>query len=177
VTLSALIRKGELRKRATATPATVATEAPANSETVAAVAVAVFCEHPVPCLTDEEEAAIRSWLAHIEETDSTELESVLDECRADVGARIYYLRRSEEVPKPVEFGDDDRRCCNQCRNLMTNGRCRAARRGEIETARDFMPVPNLPRRCVGYAPRLDDPDRRSGRERWPERASGLEDSR
>jgi len=115
-----------------------------------------------PALTITDKTRICAWLAHIEETDPTEIQSVLDECRADTDARSYYLGRSEEVPKPVDFDDDDRRRCNQCSNLMTNGRCRAARRGEIETARGFMPVPDLPRRCPGYAPRLNDPDRRGG---------------
>ena len=58
---------------------------------------------------------------------------------------------------------------------MTNGRCRAARRSEIDTAKEFMPVPDLPRRCLGYVPRLDDLDRRNGRERWPGLRNGLMD--
>jgi len=171
MTLSALIRKGGLAKLATATPATVATEGAVKTVTVAKVATVTVASPPQPaasCMTAEEEAAIQVWLAHIEETDSAEIQSVLDECHADPEARVYYLVRAQELPRPVDFDDDDRRRCSQCRNLLMNGRCRAARLGEIDTAREFMPVPDLLRRCLGYAPRLDDPDRRNGRERWPQ---------
>jgi hypothetical protein len=170
MTLSALIRKGGLATLATATPATVATQGAIKAVTVAKVATVAVAGPPQPAasgMTAEEETAIRVWLAHIEEPNPVEIQLVLDECRNDPVARDYYLGRAEEVPQPADFDDDDRRRCNQCVKLAWKGRCLAARRGEIETARDFMPVPDLPRRCEGYAPRLNDPDRRPGRERWP----------
>ena len=33
--------------------------------------------------------------------------------------------------------------------------------------RSYVPDPVLLRRCEGYAPGADDPDRQQGRERWP----------
>lgn len=63
--------------------------------------------------------------------------------------------------------DDDRRCCDRCANLTERGLCLAAWRGEIVASRSFQPVRDLPRRCEGYSPNGDDPDRRHGRERWP----------
>ena len=69
----------------------------------------------------------------------------------------------EIPPDPL----DDRRFCGQCGNLR-GLQCLAARRGEIAAAsRSYEPVDDIPRRCEGYAPKLDDPDRRHGRERWP----------
>ncbi|MFO1352590.1 MAG: hypothetical protein U1F68_18735 [Gammaproteobacteria bacterium] len=100
MTLSDLIRKGGLAKMATATPATLATQETANAATVAQVATVAVAE-PQPAataMTAEEETAIRAWLAHIEETDADIIAEVLNQCRADVKARAYFLRRSEEVP-------------------------------------------------------------------------------
>lgn len=63
--------------------------------------------------------------------------------------------------------DDDRRTCTQCANLTGRGLCLAARRGEIVASRSYEPICDLPRRCEGYLPGVDDADRRPGRERWP----------
>jgi hypothetical protein len=63
--------------------------------------------------------------------------------------------------------DDDRRTCNQCANLARL-RCLAAWRGEIVANRDYAPIRDIPRRCEGYMPDANDPDRRPGGERWPE---------
>jgi hypothetical protein len=49
-------------------------------------------------LPEIEEVAIREWLAYIEETDPEIIAEVVDKCRADTGARAYFLRRAEEVP-------------------------------------------------------------------------------
>jgi hypothetical protein len=66
-----------------------------------------------------------------------------------------------------EWGD--LRPCLLCRNLTQMGRCLSAWRGELRGARDYAPTfPGQPRRCIGYDPRPDDPDRTPGRERWPE---------
>jgi hypothetical protein len=64
-------------------------------------------------------------------------------------------------------GDDDRRTCTQCANLTGRGLCLAARRGEIVASRSYEPIRDLPRRCEGYMPGVDDADRRPGLERWP----------
>lgn len=64
---------------------------------------------------------------------------------------------------------DDRRTCRDCANLSPIGRCLAAARGNRDTdaGRSGFPIDDLLRRCAGYAPGPDDPDRRPGGERWP----------
>lgn len=62
---------------------------------------------------------------------------------------------------------DDRRYCSQCANLSAGGHCLSASRGEIEADSHYKPVDNCPRRCIGYAPKTNDPNQRTGTERWP----------
>ncbi|MDI6745973.1 MAG: hypothetical protein QMD17_02400 [Rhodocyclaceae bacterium] len=117
-------------------------------------------------LTASEETAIRAWLALIEETDPATIAEVIGQCQRDADARDYFTgRAAAELRKPDPF-PDDRRTCNQCANLIAR-RCQAAKRGEIVASRNYEPIRDLPRRCEGYAPGADDPDRRHGRERWP----------
>ena len=52
-------------------------------------------------MTVTDEALIRAWLAHIEETDSGNIMEVLEKCSTDLGARKYFLRRAKELPPPV----------------------------------------------------------------------------
>jgi hypothetical protein len=47
-------------------------------------------------LTADEEGAILTWLAHIEEADAGIITEVLAVCRNDADARAYYLRRAAE---------------------------------------------------------------------------------
>ena len=117
-------------------------------------------------MTSEEETAIRAWLAHIEETDPATIADVLDKCRADLNERKILLQWAEEVPCPLVF-DEDRRRCEQCANLTERGLCLAARRGEINATHIHEPVRDLLQRCIGYLPKATDPDQRPGRERWP----------
>lgn len=117
--LSKLIRKQGL---ATATPATFATherqetgtvasvasvavadqllteEETATVANVASVAVAVETE-PLAELSSEQEASIRAWLAHIEETDQDTITKLLAKCGNDLDARLYCLQRAEEIPR------------------------------------------------------------------------------
>lgn len=117
-------------------------------------------------LTASEERAIRAWLALIEETDPATIAELIGQCQRDADARDYFTgRAAAELPKPDPF-PDDRRTCEQCANLIAR-RCQAAKRGEIVASRNYEPIRDLPRRCEGYAPGADDPDRRPGRERWP----------
>jgi hypothetical protein len=117
-------------------------------------------------LTASDETAIRAWLALIEETDPATIAEVIGQCQRDADARDYFTgRAAAELPKPDPF-PDDRRTCDQCANLIAR-RCQAAKRGEIVASRNYEPIRDLPRRCEGYAPGADDPDRRHGRERWP----------
>lgn len=39
---------------------------------------------------------VYAWLNHINETDQTIIDEVIDHCRADAGARTYYVRRYDE---------------------------------------------------------------------------------
>lgn len=52
---------------------------------------------PTAPMTAEEEAAIRAWVAYIEETDPATIADVLHQCRTDADAREYFVRRAEEV--------------------------------------------------------------------------------
>jgi hypothetical protein len=173
MTLSALMKKGGLCAAATAIPATAATEAGEKAGTVAKVATVAVANpprvesYPTAPVTADEESAIRAWLAHIEETDVAIIAVVLGQCRTDADARGYFLRQAGDVPRAVAF-DDDRRYCDQCANLRRDV-CTIAepKIGALVVAnRGYRPVREPPRRCTGYAPGPDDPDRRPGRERW-----------
>lgn len=175
MTLSALMKKGGLCAAATAIPATAATEEGEKAGTVARVATVAVANPPsaestpTAPMTADEESAIRAWLAHIEETDTAIIAIVLGQCRADAEARGYFLRQAGEMPQPAAF-DDDRRYCDQCMNLRCDV-CTIAepKIGALVVAnRGYRPVREPPRRCAGYTPGSDAPDRRLGLERWPE---------
>ena len=118
-------------------------------------------------MTAEDEAAIRGWLALIEETDPIIIAEVIDKCERDTDARAYFIgRAAAELPRSDDPFPDDRRTCEQCANLIAR-RCQAAKRVEIAASRDYRPQPELLRRCEGYSPGPDDPDKRPGQERWP----------
>lgn len=74
------------------------------------------------------------------------------------------------IPANVPDWSDDRRRCEQCRNLTDTAQCMAAYRGEPLgwiAPRIYHPVVSQPHYCAGYRPFKEDPDRRPGRERWP----------
>lgn len=138
-----------------------------HPDAVAAEPFTPTIRQPSAPMTASEEAAVREWLALIEETDPLTIAEVIGRCQRDADARDYFTgRAAEELPKPVP-SPDDRRTCNQCTNLIAR-RCQAAKRGEIVANQDYTPISTLLRRCEGYAPGADDPDRRPGCERWPE---------
>jgi hypothetical protein len=121
---------------------------------------------PSAPLTAKEETAIRAWLALIEETDPVSVAEVVSKCQRDADARDYFTGlAASELPKH-DTSPDDRRTCEQCANLVAR-QCQAAKRGEIVASRDYQPIRDLLRRCEGYVPGVNDPDRRHGRERWP----------
>jgi hypothetical protein len=62
---------------------------------------------------------------------------------------------------------DDRRYCHECSNLTNKGRCLAAWRGDILAGSHYHPIDDIPRRCVGFSPKANDYDQRTGRQRWP----------
>lgn len=136
-------------------------------DAVAAEPFTPTIRQPSAPMAAAQEAAIRAWLAQINETDPATIAEVIERCHRDVNAREYFTgRAAAELPKPDRV-PDDRRTCDQCANLIGR-RCQAARRGEIVASRHYEPIRNLPRRCEGYAPGAADTDRRPGRERWPE---------
>lgn len=164
--LSALMKKGWLAIRMTATPATVATVEAANQMCVAPVATVAVAENNMAAITQAEEAVIFRWLEHIGEFDLVMIDEVLNKCRDSAEAREYVLREAQAIPGPVQ-GCDDRRYCYQCLNLLRSGLCMAARRGELDASYSYHPVDDIPRRCAGYVPHPEDPDQRVGRDRWP----------
>lgn len=137
-----------------------------HPDAVAAEPFTPSIRQPSAPLTACEETAIRAWLELIEETDSATIADVIGQCQRDADARDYFTgRAAAELPKTAPI-PDDRRTCDQCANLIAR-RCQAAKRGEIVASRNYEPIRDLPRRCEGYAPGADDPDRRHGLERWP----------
>lgn len=62
---------------------------------------------------------------------------------------------------------DNRRNCLECGKRAPNGRCLAAAKGEIVASGSYQPDPLPLRRCEGFRPLPDDPDQRSGWDRWP----------
>jgi hypothetical protein len=177
MTLATLIQKGGITKVATATPATVATQEAEIGRTVAEVATVAVAnpeeaslerhiEDTTPALSETEESAIRTWLAHIEEANPDEIADVLNRCSKDPNAKAYFLLRAQEAPQP-DTDNDDRRHCAQCANLTKRGQCLAAKRDEITASSTYYPDDHAPRRCKGYTPGPDDIDRRPGHERWP----------
>lgn len=166
--LSTLIRKHEKWNAATAIPANFATDTRSKVTAVAriaTVAVANACNDYSSCLAAEEEFTVRAWLAQIQEIDLTTIADVIALCHLDSDAKSYFSERAyTEVLKPPTLLDD-RRSCVQCANLIAR-RCQAAKRGEILASPNYEPIIHQPRRCEGYAPGLDDPDRQRGRERW-----------
>jgi hypothetical protein len=92
--LSRLIKKGGLTSTMTATVATPATDTPHSPATVAPVATVAVAEHPIPALSSNEEAMIRTWLAHIRETDLAQINQLLEKCRTNLKTRQYVLEQA-----------------------------------------------------------------------------------
>ena len=183
MSLSNLIRgKSEPARFATAIPATFATPRAESGRTVATVATVAVAksEHEKPAkvgadgtatapMTADEEAAIRAWLALIEETDPVIIADVLTKCQVDPDGRDYFIQRAVAgLPKPDPF-PDDRRTCDQCANLRQRA-CAIAKpeAGALLVANQgYRPDPARLMRCEGYAPKANDPDQRPGAELWP----------
>ena len=142
-----------------------------HPDAVAAEPFTPTIRQPSVPLAASEETAIRAWLALIEETDPATIAEVIGQCQRDADARDDFTGRAAadnlQKNRADAAFDDDRRTCDQCANLIAR-RCQAAKRGEIVASRNYEPIRELSRRCEGYAPGADDPDRRHGRGRWPE---------
>ena len=132
-----------------------------NAEAVAAEPFTPTIRQPSAPLTVNEEAAIRAWLALIEETDPAIIAEVVGQCQRDADARDYFTGRAV-----AELPVDDRRTCQQCSNFMAK-RCIAQLRNGVNNKNPMFVIPDVPQRYPGYLPRLSDPDRRIGTARWP----------
>jgi hypothetical protein len=127
--------------------------------------------------TREQEAELRELVATVAvDWAADEQVEALAVALADPEAALACFRalvaELAEAPSPSPTGDDRMRSCRQCANLAPGGRCLAAWRGEdfglgIAIGRSFIPLePDRPQRCAPF--RLsDDPDQRTGVERWP----------
>lgn len=76
-----------------------------------------------------------------------------------------------------DLEDDGMRPCVECLKLSSSGHCIAARQREIVASRNYTPIRDRPQRCVAYLPWSYDPDRRTGRERWPSLIQDVIDAR
>jgi hypothetical protein len=151
-----------------------------------------------PSIPAREEQSIREWLATIGENDTAVIDEVLAKCRQDSDALRYFVGRAKPEPletalfdqeafeeragicefdgglsrdeaEAIAWNENDRRRCVHCLNLAENGICLAASPGgPVSARRGYQPNPAILQRCAGYRPVQDDPDRRPGRERWPE---------
>ena len=154
MTLSALIRKRDHGNLATAIPAISATQPEGNAATVAriaTVAVAMPMQGQTVPMAADEEAAIRAWLAMIEETDPATIAEVIETCQRDAEARDYFTRRARaELPKRDPF-PDDRRTCRQCSSLAYGGVCSVAcPGGAVSANRGYRPAADLLQRCEAF---------------------------
>jgi hypothetical protein len=141
-----------------------------HPDAVAAEPFTPTMRQPSAPLTANEEAAIRAWLALIDETDPAMIAEVMGQCQRDGDAREYFLgRAAAEVPV------DDRRTCQQCSNFMAK-RCLEELKNGVNHLQPMFVVPDVLQRCPSYIPRLSDPDRRIGTVRWPGLTDGEKDS-
>ena len=102
MTLAALIRKGGLAQVAVAKSPGIATAIRAIPAThgggsggIVATVATIAVANP---LSPEHQAAIRAWLTTIGEHNPVLIAETLDQCRADVGARDYFLGRAAAIP-------------------------------------------------------------------------------
>ena len=148
-----------------------ATRAEALAAYPGAIGAEPISQSPRRTPTDAEAAELRALVRTIGEHDAWTAQDIEDATAAALadpdGALRCYRAIAEERGSVLLSDEDDRRRCDQCANLTERGLCLAARRGDIVASREYRPVPALPRRCEGYAPKATDTDQRLGRERWP----------
>lgn len=95
-----------------------------------------------------------------------EYEAGFDRAAAEAMATAELSRRLHADKWEARAGDD-RRICPEC-GCYQERRCTIAKPGGlVSAARGYMPVPDILRRCEGFAPLPDDPDQRPGVDRWP----------
>lgn len=99
MSLSKFIRKTYAESVSTAIHATSATQPNLGAGSVAriatvAVAVANRPERKRAAMTTQEESAVMSWLASIEESDTQMIQAVLTKCQEEPEALAYFLWRT-----------------------------------------------------------------------------------
>lgn len=123
--------------------------------------------------------AVNHWLTLIRER-KAEIIETLKAGAGDTALEPFDRESVEEPASIAEFDgglsrpdaealvwqEDDRRCCRQCLNLRGEVCLIATPGGLVSARRGYRPV-NLPMRCAGYMPDVDDADLRSGQGRWP----------
>ena len=191
MTLSALIRKRPRGEPATAIPAIPATDPGTVGLSIARIATvavaapgAVGAEGPVgsensnssssnsPGTADLPGELVSMIHAAAEWYDCPpdELTLMLEAARHDVLAAwsTFGALAQERAREATEAVWHDQVTCQRCRNLSGRGRCLAAWRGEIDAARGYSPVPDLPRRCEAFESKSADPDhqRQGSGEPW-----------
>ena len=78
-------------------------------------------------------------------------------------ATVATVQAAEKEP----VFEDDRITCRRCGRLA-GGVCGAAKDRTLpNTGPRYAPEPERLRRCLDYVPALLEPDKRTGRERWP----------
>ncbi|MDD5403813.1 MAG: hypothetical protein PHZ14_04655 [Sulfuricella sp.] len=132
-----------------------------------AIAAEPMPERYAVTATPEQETELRALVAAVGAAYAfthEEHAEALDLALWDVGAALLSYRAMAEE-QGITLDHDDRRRCDQCANLSPGGKCAAWQ--AVGARRGYEPVRDIPRRCEGYAPGPDDPDRRGGLERWP----------
>jgi len=68
----------------------------------------------------EEDAAIRAWLDHIEETDPTIVQCVIDQCSRDAEAKAYFLDHAKQanIEPQSELLPSDSATCKTCKHFQ-----------------------------------------------------------
>ncbi|MDP2830383.1 MAG: hypothetical protein Q8O37_17490 [Sulfuricellaceae bacterium] len=120
-----------------------------------------------PKVTPEQETELRALVAAVGVADGfthAEQQEALDLALGDPDAALVSYR-AMAIEQGIILDRDDRRRCDQCANLSPGGKCAAWQ--AVGAMRGYSPVRDIPRRCEGYAPGPDDPDKRGGLERWP----------
>lgn len=148
---------------------------PTHAEVMAMYPDAIAAE-PMPerirhQATPEQEAELKALVAAVGKAYAfthAEQQEALALALSDPDAALQgYRAMAAELGNDLEH--DDRRHCDQCANLRRDV-CTIAepKAGALVMAnRGYRPVREPPRRCAGYALGPDDPDKRTGRERWP----------
>lgn len=164
--LADLIASGLSARIATATHATVATDEVRPGPRVASVAtvsVAKPAGRVVGANSTDLAALVRNvgaaWAFSPAEVDEALTHAL---AKPDEARECFEALAVEAVMASSD--PDDRIRCRDCRNLRLTGVCLAAT--HLKAARTFSPDPMLPRRCEAFVPMPDNPDQRSGADRW-----------